>query len=419
MRKYITCSSKDKLISKTPLAIYGFFLLALIIDIGGAFGIKYSAFFFMLVYVMVNAAKNTIKIPASFVLELLLFFIAPLVFLILAITVFSVDAMAAIGAITPFVTWLLYPIFLKISPKERVISLFIDFMFLGSIIIIFMFSVIYLAHFLGNSHVIIEIDLFANEFDLGYFGAKPFEGTTLFFPNVYPRWTLLLIPAEILLLKGDLIKFISIFLATLLTASTGAILFLLVGLILATFSSLINGKINRSYLRRFLIICMIITFGIITIKFLNLEYILDFIITKLGNSPSTSIKIGHINSIRTILFEDTTRLLFGMGVGSSFWSSGVNQFVTNVEVSHFNLLRQFGLLYSLAFFSYVFLLFIKLYWLRNEYGLLLSISLLVLFFAAGTNPLLISPVFFLIMIIARAFITQTSREREKRQTINS
>ena len=88
----------------------------------------------------------------------------------------------------------------------------------------------------------------------------------------------------------------------------------------------------------------------------------------------------------------------------------MDKVVTNVEVSHFNLMRQFGVLYALGFFLYVFILFISLYKL-DKTGRLLSIGIMTLFIAAGTNPLLISPVFFLLLVISRAYITLYAREK--------
>ena len=44
-------------------------------------------------------------------------------------------------------------------------------------------------------------------------------------------------------------------------------------------------------------------------------------------------------------------------------------------------------------------------------GKLLSIGLAMLFLAAGTNPLLLSPVYFLVLIISRAYVVLYAKEK--------
>jgi len=401
-----------------PQILYSLFLAAIIIDVGGSFGLKYASFFIIVGYLLFSIAiqKKEIKIPFSFlILEGGLFFIAPLVFLTLAIAVFSVKPSAALMEITPFGIWLLYPLFLLIRPKEKIISLFTNALFFGAILIIIIFCTICVFHFFGQNEMIQKIYIFSYEHNLGYFGIKPFNETnSLFFPNVYPRWTLLLIPAAVLLMKDNGKKFIIVALATLLTTSTAAILFMICGIFWVCFNRIWAGKISKQYAIKFILVISIIFVFISVVYFLKYTYILEHIITKFeADSPSTSVKIGHIHSILNYILSDPVILLVGMGVGSTFWSIGTSSYVSNVEVSHFNLIRQFGLPYAMVFFLYVFVLFSRLYKLNDEIGRPLAIGLMTLFVAAGTNPLLLSPIFFLVMVISRAYITLIAREQRQ------
>jgi len=394
-----------------PLVLYALFLSAMIVDVGGAFGLKYMVFTFILIYLLINVTTNRIKIPYSFVIvECGLFCIAPLVFLILAIAIFSVEPIAAVRELLPFTTWLLYPLIILIRPKERIISYFTTALFWGALFIVVMFCAIYLFHIFGQDEIISKINIFMYNHNLGYFGRKPYGGA--FFPNIYPRWTLLLIPAAILLMMGHVRKFAVVILGTFLTTSTAAILFMLVGILWVSFGGIWCGRISKLYMKRVMIFSFMFLIGASIIYLLGHGYLIEFIVSKLGESPSTTIRVGHINSILALMSEDMINLLFGMGVGSSFWSVGVNQVVSNVEVSHFELMRQFGVLYATAFFSYVLLLFVKLHQLGDENGRLLSIGLIVLFLSAGTNPLLMSPIFILMLVISRAYITLTAREKQ-------
>ncbi len=214
-----------------------------------------------------------------------------------------------------------------------------------------------------------------------------------------------MIPVGILSLHGSKIKIVVLILAALMTASTALILFLLIGLLWASFGSLWRGKISKLYTKRIVAAGIVLIVSVTIMHIAGYGYVYEFVISKLsGSSVSTAIKIGHIESIINLMFMNVWTFLFGMGIGSSFYSIGVNKVVTNVEVSQFNLIREFGIIYALGFFSYVLLLFISLRRL-DETGRLLSIGLAMLFIATGTNPLLISPIFFLVLIISRAYIT--------------
>ena len=407
--------------AKLSIVIYAFFLAAMIIDIGGAFGLKYASFAILVIYLAAISFTKGIRIPSSFfVLEGTLFVIAPIFFLMLAISEFSVAPTAAVREVLPFAIWLLFPLLLQMGQKEKITSIFTTALFLGAIFIIIFFIIIFGLHLAGQDNLITSIYMFTSKYELGYFGIKPFNGSSsMFFPNVYPRWTLLLIPAAILLLHENMKRFIIVVLATLLTTSTAAILFLLIGIIWASFAGIWKRRLSRLYFKKFAALCLLLLLCSSIIYLSGFEYIIEFIASKLGESTSTSIKIGHITSILALVSKKMTILFFGMGLGSSFWSAGLNEVVTNVEVSHFNLLRQFGLPYALAFSSYIFFLFIKLYKIGDEIGRLLSIGLIVLFIAAGTNPVLISPIFFLIVVISRAYITLAAREKNEYIKSNS
>ena len=128
-----------------------------------------------------------------------------------------------------------------------------------------------------------------------------------------------------------------------------------------------------------------------------------------SSSESTSIKLGHIQSIMELVSGDAWLLLFGTGVGSSFYTVGFDEVVSNVEVSHFNMLRQFGVVYTLAFFAYVAWVTLTLF--RTDVdGRRLSVGIAMLFVAAGTNPLLLTPVFFLALVMGRAYVVRFRRE---------
>jgi len=399
--------------SQIPLLLYGLFLAAMIVDVGGAFGLKYAAFSIICGYVLIAALSNKIAVPASFlIMEGVLFVVAPIFFLFLAIGPFSIASGVAVRELAPFAIWLLYPLLLLIRPKERIISFFTTALFWGSVLVVIVFCSIFILHILGQSNLIGKLNIFAYEYRMGCFGQNPLGGGALFFfPDVYFIWSLLLIPAAILSVRGNKMKLIVLILAAFMTVSTAVILFLLLGLLWASFGSLWRGKLSKLYAKRVIAVGVVLLIGAAITYIAGYEYVGEFFISKLSvASASTAIKVGHIESILNLMYRNVGTFLFGMGVGSSFYSIGVNRVVTNVEVSHFNVMRQFGVIYALGFFSYVLFLFMSLRRL-DETGRLLSIGLAMLFIAAGTNPLLISPIFFLVLVISRAYITLYAREK--------
>ena len=68
------------------VALYAMFLLALLLDIGGSFGIKYATSAMVALYVILSAIQLRLRVPTSFILiEGFLFGLAPLFFFGLAV----------------------------------------------------------------------------------------------------------------------------------------------------------------------------------------------------------------------------------------------------------------------------------------------------------------------------------------------
>lgn len=81
-------------------------------------------------------------------------------------------------------------------------------------------------------------------------------------------------------------------------------------------------------------------------------------------------------------------------------------------MSHFNFLRQFGLIGGFIFFGYIFYVIAGAYG-TDALGKRWSIGLLMLFVAAGTNPLLMSPIFLVVLMTVRAYILRFNMEKRR------
>lgn len=386
--------------------LYGLFLAALLLDVGGAFGVKYLTAVLIAAFVVLNARHIRVPRPMLFV-EGALFGVAPALLLCLAVARHHVPAGAAIGSLLFLSTWIVLPLLLLL-PRERIIGDFTTAMLVGALLTLAAFAVILGVYLLGRLDLVGRINVFARDYNLGYFGQRPgTQGIAAFVPNVYFRWTMLLIPAAALLGTGSWRLYVTLA-AIFATLSTGAIAFGVAAFVLGLLVD------PRTPLRRLgawaasaAAVGLVVAWGLAAS---DLTGLLAMVMEKFsGGSESTSIKLGHIRSIVELLSGDVLHLLFGTGIGSLFYSVGVDAVVSNVEVSHFNLLRQFGALYTLAFCSYVAWVGAALYG-SDVAGRRLAVGIAMLFVAAGTNPLLLSPVFFLALIMGRAYVARFRRE---------
>jgi hypothetical protein len=389
--------------------IYLLFLLCLIIDFGGAFGIRYLSFLFVAIYLLLKLINGSILIPKNFlVVEGILFLIIPLCIALFSTLVYSTPLFTSLGEISSFVLWMIiYLILINLNSKEELLEPFKKIGFICSVIVIVTFALIYILIFLGFHSVVLEFQSFANEFRIGFIGLAPSEDHSYYLdkPNVYYRWTMILIPTTILFMKDNKLKFLVLLASVFIINSTGVILFTLLGLSIYLF---IEGIKERKMVKNIAILFC----GLLAIVLLSQLIDMDKVISKLSTeSTSTSIKLGHIQSALSEILRNPLTFLFGTGVGTSFFSMGINEYTAEIEVSHINMIREFGSIYFLLFTTYVFVVFVKVM-KTDDIGRKIGIGLISFFIAAGTNPLLLSPIFILFLIISKAYIVLSIREKQ-------
>lgn len=403
---YVTRTSLPPSRARLAPWLLAFFLLGFIVDIGGAFGIKYLSTALVFAYVLAHAGR--IRLPPSVVaVEGTLFLFAPIGFLALTVLVFRQPLVATVLQLIYASTWLLLPLLLTLD-RDDVVERFTRFMYFGALLTLGLFGGLLLAFVVGRPDLVAQVNRFTYEYRLGFFGERATGPLGIFLPNVYFGWTLLLVPAAALLVGRSTRRFAVVMLAIAATLSTGALAAALMAVMILPLLGTQRG--NTRLLRAGLTgvaVGALVLGGIFLSPY---GALLDQVLEKFSSgSTSTSIKLGHIQSILDLLAERPIYLLAGMGVGTPFYSIGVDRVVTNVEVSHFNMVRQYGLVYALAFSGYVALVARALA-RTDETGRRLAAGLIALFLAAGTNPLLQSPVFFLVLVISRAYLLHLGRE---------
>jgi hypothetical protein len=109
---------------------------------------------------------------------------------------------------------------------------------------------------------------------------------------------------------------------------------------------------------------------------------------------SNTIRLGHIQGIKELFVNKPWIILFGSGMGSEFYSYGINSLTSSIEWSYVDLLRQMGIFFFMIFMFFVLapFVFIKKIAIYKKY------SYLTYLFIAATNPLLFSSTSYLVFI---------------------
>lgn len=130
-----------------------------------------------------------------------------------------------------------------------------------------------------------------------------------------------------------------------------------------------------------------------------------------NKSHTVDIRAGHFESIIDLWMNDVVGLLFGFGLGSTFYSTGAGGVVSNIELDHLNVVRKYGLVWALLFLLWV--LQVTFSAIRNSRTDVRALgwALIISFIVAGTNPVLISPLFFLFLFVTMAANDQTALGR--------
>lgn len=233
----------------------------------------------------------------------------------------------------------------------------------------------------------------------GYFGER-FISEDKIFPNVYFKATLFYVPAFVISIFLRKYWFAMVFFLALVAgiSKTGMLVTGLVMLIYLFW----NKNDIKLVLLGWILLGVSAYFIIQSPIFILFDEILK------NKSLTVDVRVGHFQSLASLWIENPLNLLFGFGLGSTFYSDGVGGVVSNIELDHLNVIRKYGLIWALIFFSWVIM--VAYYAIKNkEYEIkIIGWALLISFVVAGTNPVLISPIFFLFLFLTMAANRQSS-----------
>ena len=108
-----------------------------------------------------------------------------------------------------------------------------------------------------------------------------------------------------------------------------------------------------------------------------------------------NVRLGHVVSLFELWNDHPLGLVFGFGLGSEFYSSGSGKIGSNIEPDHLNVIRKYGLIWAMMFFLWVLGVSRSAINGNAVQVRALGWSLFFAFVVCGSNPVLISPLFFL------------------------
>ena len=235
-----------------------------------------------------------------------------------------------------------------------------------------------------------------HEESAGYFGSSGVGDFLI--PNIYFKATLFYVPAALyFLFRGSNIVYFICVMGLVAATSKAGMIFVLIGTIYFLFC---KGKTSSKILIGvFLSLLLLFIFQSPIIRL--------FYEMQEGYDSTIQVRIGHLYSIRHLFSSHPLDFLFGFGLGTDFYSEGVGQYVTNIEIDHLNCIRKYGLIWSSIFFGIVLHTSIRSMKSYDKEIRDLGVCLISAFIVAGTNPVLISPVFFLIFLVTLLANMQT------------
>jgi hypothetical protein len=151
---------------------------------------------------------------------------------------------------------------------------------------------------------------------------------------------------------------------------------------------------------RFAIVSLVVLVVVIGLSFGVFQAMLS------PDNESNAIKLGHLHDYRT-LFGDWNTLLFGQGLGASFFSTAWGTRVTLTEVTYLEIIRNYGLILAPIFY------FLILYPLRvltdagQRVDHYLFLAYAAYLYICSGNPLLLSSTGMLVLAIV---LVKTFRE---------
>lgn len=225
----------------------------------------------------------------------------------------------------------------------------------------------------------------------GYFGMRMLGPVV--YPNVYFRATLFFVPAAVYyLFTGRAWRALALAAALLVCLSKAGVL-----IVLAFFAGYALLQRKAPLFQRAGVLAALAA-GAFALSQVSPAY-LDLISSAVtGQSDTASLRVRHLGSVVDLFAENPAYLLLGAGAGTEFYSEGAGGWVANIEIDHINAARKFGAPWLLALGIVVLLSVWRLLRSGSPEKRAAALALAASFVAAGTNPVLLSPVSLMLIV---------------------
>jgi len=351
-----------------------------IFDSGGGLGLRNIGFMLMLMVLFYELCFNYGKQNTN--KYFLLFYCGSLVFLLSTkIIALSNHATFASSSLQNFSLYFLLPLYILAKNRYLTIEGYLKSVCIFCIIVLMFFF----GRILGVAPIVQLFGFVATRAD-GFLGYAYFDNAFVVFPNVYFQGTLAIVPAAVIMISQQKFKAFALVMLTLFVAPSrfGVLVCIMFFLIL--------------YIKKIYIFLLGSTVFVLCIMIFEIPVFIDFLDMFDLATYGHAVRAGHMESILFLFNSNLSYFIVGQGPGTMFYSLGFNGYTDSVEISHFDFVRRYGIIYFIilntAFFFLVYRLFNK-----STVSRQLVYGLLAHYIVAISNPVLVSLPFMMFLSI--------------------
>lgn len=382
-------------LSRGPEILISIAFAVLAIDMGGQIGLRNIVLPTCLLLLVVRGISLPRK---NIILFFFLFVVYPAFLLMLGIARDSDVGLAFSqyqSTLLAFVLWVVLSSYSHL-PLEKILFRALAFTALLAIVL----AILLILSFPGVEEWI----AYLHDKSAGYFGVFSVAGVEIV--NIYFKSTLFFVPAALyfLLMRRFVLYFICLLGLVVAVSKTGVFFVVFIGVICLV---KMGGALSKfSLISVFaLVVAVVFSTPIAELFFEVVE----------GRSETVDVRVRHLGSVLNLFSESLLSFLFGSGLGVGFYSEGAGEYITNFEIDHLNTIRKYGLLWFFVFFCMVFRMSYKCICSHVVDDRVVGFCLLICFVVAGTNPVLLSPIFFSLLVVVsiraeRCFESPASEE---------
>jgi len=391
--------------SRAVAAVLLLLFVANVFDPGGAFGLRYIAFVVAVLSTIWTVRYFNLS-PRALEVGLVLFVLWPTWSLLYG-AARGGDLFIGVIQVVPFLFASILALILPVFDSRIALRMLYSCLFWLAGTVIASFALIVLLPNNSLSQRLLESLVRLNDRE-GFFGTQSFGDLVV--PWIYFRSTLFLVPAFVYyLFVNRLLRAGVILLALGATFSKAGLTISFVFGAYYSISALFSRSaysnvrevkgILREWIRRLL--PTLVVGGVVLVILLSLPTFFDQIWDAwAGNLGTTQVRIGHFQSVVELFLKHPSYFVLGQGVGIPFYSLGESDYVQNFEIDHLNAIRKFGLPWFIGFSVIVFYSAVRLIKTHQVEERAFGLALISGYFAAGTNPVLISALFIIMMTLS-------------------